>query len=84
MVTVTDATTVKVAAVDILFHARDEINLPDIEMGVVSVQADEMTFETTTEPVTDFRLGKSKVEFHVIGKFPGIITTVQNKSEITP
>ena len=64
--------------------ARDEINLPDIEMGVVSVQADEMTFETTTEPVTDFRLGKSEVEFHVIGKFPGIITTVQSKSEITP
>lgn len=56
-----------------LFQVGDKRDLSDIEMTVMTVQADKVSFEFATEPVAHFRLSQVEIKMHFIVEFPGIV-----------
>lgn len=69
------ATAVEFTPVVGFFQSGDKRNIAYIEMTVVTVQPEEMAFESLAGPVTEFGLHQVVFERHIVVELPGIVGT---------
>ena len=72
LVTIRDAGPIKITLITMMPQAED-VQIANVEIGIMSVQAKEMSVEPFAQPVTKFRLYHPMLDLLMIREFPGII-----------
>lgn len=82
VVTIAQSACIKLAAQHLIRQRRNEGDLSDVVVPVLSIYTYEVPLELAAEPITCLRFYEVEVEFHFLRQFPGIIGQVYAEREL--